>query len=160
MQTYLKQINPSHIKELRCSELRFNTYIKNNKNAFLLFYPTQFDIQGQWWSILVTHLLHCRQWCDLGGLTPLQIVQVLYSLDFKKFTSSMVKFILYSNVNVFRYIYLDIVSFDYIKVDKWSKRCEEMVYMSDIKNIDVSCSLYSVFIPSRFYSLNENLIFY
>ena len=43
-------------------------YTKNRIKNFLLKYPTQLLIQGQWWSIFNTHLLHVEQWWHLNYL--------------------------------------------------------------------------------------------
>ena len=37
--------------------------------------PTQLLIQGQWWSMLSTHLLQAEQWWHLSGLNTLHIRQ-------------------------------------------------------------------------------------
>jgi len=50
-------------------------YNKNIMKNLWLLIPTQFPIQGQWWSILSIHLLHSLQWCTLGGFIFLHLKQ-------------------------------------------------------------------------------------
>lgn len=47
-------------------------YSKKFQKNLWFFNPTQFPTHGQWWSILITQVLHILQWCALGGLTDLQ----------------------------------------------------------------------------------------
>ena len=42
------------------------------RNHRWLFIPTQLLIQGQWWSIFITHYRHNEQWCPLIGFGSLQ----------------------------------------------------------------------------------------
>jgi len=54
--------------------------MSNNKKYFLFQNPTQLLIQGQWWSMLSTHLLQAEQWWHLSGLKTLHIKQYLLLL--------------------------------------------------------------------------------
>lgn len=44
----------------------------NRRNHLWLFIPTQLLIQGQWWSIFITHCRHKEQWCPLIGFGSFQ----------------------------------------------------------------------------------------
>ena len=50
---------------------------RSSTNILWLFTPTQFAIQGQWWSSLSTHLSHTLQWWVLRGFKILQVLQVV-----------------------------------------------------------------------------------
>ena len=58
-----------------------NTYINNRTNCFLFQNPIQLLTQGQWWSILSTHLLQFDQWCHLSGLNTFHMSQYRFRLD-------------------------------------------------------------------------------
>ena len=55
-----------------------NCRVKKNrkrKKTFLFLSPTQFPIQGQWWSNVATQWSHCLQCLQRSGYSMWQIVQ-------------------------------------------------------------------------------------
>ena len=52
---------------------------KKFQNILWFLYPIQLPTQGQWWSILNTHVLQIEQWCERGGLKEVQLKQYLHS---------------------------------------------------------------------------------
>ena len=52
-------------------------YVRKRTKNFVFADPTQFWIHGQWWSIRITHLLHCLQCIDRGGLYKSHFLQNL-----------------------------------------------------------------------------------
>jgi hypothetical protein len=68
--------------------------VKNTTNYRLFLFPTQLEIQGQWWSNSSTQTSHILQWWALNGLNILQVTQnlranvlSLYSTIFREFFS-------------------------------------------------------------------------
>ena len=75
---------------------------RKQKKYLCVLRPTQFAIQGQWWSILITHSPHLLQWCVLGGLIESHLLQNLKPVNdlfsvsiYKRYWGSLFKIVWY-----------------------------------------------------------------
>jgi len=67
-------------------------YILNSMKAFWFFKPIQLFIQGQWWSIAMTHLPQIEQWWVWGGFLLLHFRHYFSNLVLSYYTVSFVNY--------------------------------------------------------------------